>query len=121
MSDDRLLIQADDLLARTDPDSCQTMAEVRDGVDRLDRALIALIGERAGYMRAAARIKPNRDTVRDDWRVEDVIAKVLENAKAAGVPDDMADAVWRELIEQSIQYEFKVYDQTRAPKKSTGS
>ena len=34
------------------------MAEVRQGVDALDRLLVALLAERQGYMDAAARIKP---------------------------------------------------------------
>ena len=65
------------------------MTEVRDGVDRLDRALVALIAERSRYMQAAARIKPNRDAVRDEDRIEDVVTKVLEAARAAGLPAEI--------------------------------
>ena len=42
------------------PDDCQTMAEVRIGVDAIDRELVRLLVTRQGYMHAAARIKPNR-------------------------------------------------------------
>ncbi|MBI1233663.1 MAG: chorismate mutase [Alphaproteobacteria bacterium] len=96
------------------PEDCQTMAEVRDGVDTLDRQLVALIAERARYMEAAARIKPGRDTVRDDWRVNDVLTKVKAEAEKAGLPVSIAEPVWRELVERSIQYEFEVWDRTRA-------
>jgi len=96
------------------PEDCQTMAEVRDGVDTLDRQLVALIAERARYMEAAARIKPGRDTVRDDWRVNDVLTKVKAEAEQAGLPVSIAEPVWRELVERSIQYEFEVWDRTRA-------
>ena len=41
---------------RVSPEACQTMAEVRVGVDALDRALVTLIAERQRYMDAAARI-----------------------------------------------------------------
>ena len=95
------------------PEDCQTMAEVRDGVDTLDRQLVALIAERARYMEAAARIKPGRDTVRDDWRVNDVLTKVKAEAEQAGLPVSIAEPVWRELVERSIQYEFEVWDRTR--------
>ena len=95
------------------PEDCQTMAEVRDGVDTLDRQLVALIAERARYMEAAARIKPGRDTVRDDWRVNDVLTKVTAEAEKAGLPVSIAEPVWRELVERSIQYEFEVWDRTR--------
>lgn len=103
----------DDLNARTDPSDCTSMAEVRDGVDRLDRALVALIAERSRYMEAAARIKPSRDVVRDTDRVEDVVAKVKAAAGPAGLPVEIAEPVWRELVERSIQYEFTVWDARR--------
>ncbi|MBZ9779923.1 chorismate mutase, partial [Psychroflexus sp. CAK8W] len=44
------------------------MAEVRAGVDHVDRALIALLAQRFAYMDAAARIKPERGAVRDEGR-----------------------------------------------------
>ena len=78
------------------------MADVRDGVDRMDRALVALITERTRYMQAAARIKPSRDVVRDEARIEDVVSKVLKSAEATGLPATIADPVWRELVEQSL-------------------
>ena len=89
------------------------MAEVRDGVDRLDRALVALIKERAGYMEAAARIKPSRDVVRDEARIEDVVSKVKAAAADVGLSEAIAEPVWRELVERSIAYEFTVWDETR--------
>ena len=64
------MIDHEDLDRRTRPQDCQTMAHVRDGVDRLDRALVQLIAERARYMEAAARIKPTRETVRDEAMIE---------------------------------------------------
>lgn len=103
----------DDLNARIAPEACETMSDVRDGVDRMDRALVALIAERSRYMQAAARIKPNRDAVRDEERIEDVVAKVLAAAHASGLPAEIAEPVWREMVEQSIAYEFKVWDKTR--------
>ena len=114
MTEPSHLIDLEDLAKRVGPDACKTMDDVRDGVDRLDRALVALISERVGYMQAAARIKPSRDSVRDTARVEDVVAKVLAEADRK-IPADFAETVWRTLIEQSIQYEFEVWDQTRDP------
>lgn len=103
----------DDLDKRTAPEDCTSMAQVRDGVDRLDRALVKLIAERARYMEAAARIKPSRDVVRDEARIEDVISKVRAAAQEAGLPLGIAEPVWRELVERSIAYEFDVWDETR--------
>lgn len=100
--------------ARVDPAACQTMAEVRQGVDALDRALVALLAERQRYMDAAARIKPNRDAVHDQDRIEDVVAKVLASAEAHHLSPDIAEPVWRLLIDRCIAHEFATYDRTRS-------
>jgi isochorismate pyruvate lyase len=89
------------------------MAQVRTGVDTIDRELVALIAERARYMEAAARIKPSRDVVHDDWRIEDVITKVTAEAGRLGLSLSIAEPVWRELVARSIAYEFEVWDRTR--------
>lgn len=89
------------------------MADVRMGVDALDRELVRLLVVRQGYMKAAARIKPNREAVYDDARIEDVVSKVLAEAQRAGLSADIAEPVWRKLIERCIAHEFDVWDQTR--------
>ncbi len=86
------------------------MADIRREIDRLDRALVALIAERQGYIERAAIVKTNRYAVRDDARIEDVIAKVLVSAKAAGLSPDIAEPVWRMLVERSIAHEFDCFD-----------
>lgn len=99
---------------RPAPEACRTMAEVRQGVDALDRALVTLLAERQRYMDAAARIKPDRGLVRDEARIEDVVAKVKAAATAAGLSHAIAEPVWRLLIERCIAHEFEKYDQIRA-------
>ena len=95
------------------PADCETMLEVRKGVDALDRALVTLLAERQRYMDAAARIKPDRDAVFDQARIDDVVAKVLEAAGAQGLSPDIAEPVWRLLIDRCIAHEFAKYDATR--------
>lgn len=95
---------------RVSPIDCTTMTQVRAGVDAVDRALVALLVERFGYMDAAARIKPNRDAVRDETRKAQVIANVRAAATAGGIPADEIAAIWDRLVEASIAYEFDAYD-----------
>jgi isochorismate pyruvate lyase len=98
---------------RTAPEACGSMAEVRQGVDALDRALVQLLAERQRYMDAAARIKPDRSVVHDEARIEDVVAKVLAAAGPAGLSPAIAEPVWRTLIDRCIAHEFGVWDRTR--------
>ena len=98
---------------RTPPADCTTMAEVRVGVDALDRALVTLLAERQRYMDAAARIKGDRGVVRDEARIEDVVAKVKAAAREAGLSEAIAEPVWRQLVDRCIAYEFGVWDRLR--------
>lgn len=90
------------------------MTEVRQGVDAVDRALVELLVERQGYMDAAARIKPSRDVVHDEARIEQVIERVKAQAVLKGLSTAIAEPVWRTLISRCIAYEFEVWDQVHA-------
>jgi isochorismate pyruvate lyase len=94
------------------PQDCITMAQVRAGVDALDRELVALLDRRFGYMRAAARIKPDRGAVRDETRKAQVIAGAVAAAEDRGVPAGIVAAMWEVLVEGSIAYELAQWDQT---------
>jgi len=98
------------------PEDCQSMTDVRQGVDTLDRELVRLLVIRQGYMKAAARIKPNREAVYDADRIEDVVSKVLAESAKQGLSADIAEPVWRKLIERCIAHEFGEWDSTRGKK-----
>lgn len=95
------------------PEDCNDMADVRAGVDAIDRELVALLATRFGYMRAAARIKPTRDAVRDEERKRIVIEQACAAARDAGVPVGIVAALWDDLVEASITYEMVEWDAIR--------
>ena len=97
-----------------DPEDCATMAEVRAGVDDVDRQVVALLKRRFGYMDAAARIKPDRSAVRDEWRKADVLSKVDAAAGAAGIDRSLLARLYEDLIEGSIAHEFVEFDRRHA-------
>ena len=99
---------------RTAPRACETMAEVRHGVDRLDEEIVALIGERFRYMDAAARIKPAREAVRDEGRKAQVLANVARLAAEHDVPAEAAAELYERLVEASIGYEMGRFDALRS-------
>ncbi len=92
---------------------CQTMLDVRYEVDRLDISIVELLAERQTYMDAAARIKNNRDLVRDEARIEDVVSKVKNLATIFGLDHSIAEPVYRLLIEKCIAYELNSFDKQR--------
>ena len=96
-----------------DPADCTTMTEVRAGVDDVDRGIVALLMRRFDYMDAAARIKPDRAAVRDEWRKADVLAKVDASAAKLGVDRLLMARLYEDLIETSIAHEFEEFDRLR--------
>jgi len=98
------------------PEECTDMREVRIGVDRTDRELMELLDRRFGYMRAAARIKTNRDVVRDEARKAEVIENVRADAEKRDLPAGRIAQIWDDLVETSIAYEFDEWDRLRDPK-----
>ena len=86
------------------------MAEVRAGVDQVDRDLVALLARRFAYMDAAARIKLAREAVRDERRKAQVIANARAAAEAASLPVDAIARIWEQLVETSIAYELAAFD-----------
>lgn len=95
------------------PESCASMAELRAAIDALDARLVALLAVRQRYMDRAAVLKTERGQVRDEARIEDVIEKVLAEAKKAGLSPAIAEPVWRLLIERSIAHELEMFDRHR--------
>lgn len=95
---------------RKDAESCNSMEELRVAIDALDVELVTLLARRQAYIERAAILKKDRNTVRDEARIEDVVSKVLAAAKSQGLSPAIAEAVWRVLIERSIQHEFQKFD-----------
>ena len=96
------------------PEHCRDMAELRAEIDRLDRELVAMLAQRQRYIERAAEIKQDRNVVRDEARIEDVVAKVLVAARKAGLDPKIAEPVWRTLIERCIAHEFDRFDELKS-------
>lgn len=92
---------------------CNTMEEVRAEVDRLDREIVRLLAEREQRIADAGRIKESRDIVRDEARVEDVVAKVRVLARNHGANPDLIEAIYRDMMERFIAHEFTLWDANR--------
>ncbi len=85
------------------------MADLRIQIDELDRALIDLLAKRAQYIDRAAELKPNEGLpARISTRVEEVAANARHNAGAVGFDPDLAERLWRVLIDWSIAREEQV-------------
>lgn len=96
-----------------DPDDCTTMNEVRAGVDEVDLRIVELLRRRFAFMDAAARIKPSREAVRDEWRKADVLTKVDAAAAASRIDRSLVARLYDDLIETSISHELNRWEAIR--------
>ena len=98
----------------TDPiptaEQCTTMGEVRAAIDDCDRRIVTLLAERMRYIEAAARIKQDRDAVRDEARKQEVIDHAAAVAAEAGFPPALARGIYDLLVEGSIAHELERFD-----------
>ena len=92
-------------MAKTAED-CTTMAEIRENIDRVDQALMALFDERFSYIRRAAEIKAGLGIPADvPVRVKEVRDNANRNARARGLDGDFYEGLWAQLIQHAIAYE----------------
>ena len=88
------------------PEECTDLSQVRVEIDRVDAALVASIAERLGYVERAWQLKlQSRQEANVPWRNQQVIDKVRARATEMGVPPDLCEALWRQMIGWFIQYE----------------
>ena len=85
------------------------MASLRLQIDRMDRELIALLAERAGYIDRAIQLKQaNGWPARIPERVEEVVMNARAVAGGEGLDPDLIESLWRQLVDWSIAREARV-------------
>ena len=89
---------------------CKTLPEVRANIDRIDRDLIGLLAERAAFVRRAGELKATREAIVDRARIEEIIAEVRRRSEDLGMEADVAEAVFRAMIDRFIAFEHQVFD-----------
>jgi len=85
---------------------CKTMDDVRTEIDRVDLALVDALAERWTYVDRIWAIKrAQAPEANVPWRNRAVIEKVRERAAEKGLPPEMAEALWRQIIGWGVQYQ----------------
>ncbi|WP_028879932.1 chorismate mutase [Terasakiella pusilla] len=84
---------------------CNSLQEVRDNIDRLDEIIIPLLAERIGYVLQAAQFKETRGDVRIPSRIQFIVDRVRVFAEKEGMDPDMAESIYRHIMEESIARE----------------
>lgn len=95
--------------------NAKSLDEVRAAIDAIDRELVALVAEREGWVREAARFKTSRADVEAPARVEQVISKVRALATESGASPDVVERLYRAMIAGFIELEDAERSQDGTP------
>jgi len=101
--------------AAVEPESCQSVQEIRDGVDEIDLALLKLLVRRQAYAVRFVKIKKAAGLPRapDANR----IAQQIERAKALGVAMGLSpiivEPLFRTMIAQHVEFEVLEYSRLK--------
>ncbi len=92
-------------MSKVRPEECKNMDQVRIEIDRIDEELVALIAERLTYVDRAWQFKKTPADATVPWRIQQVVDKVRARAENTGLPPELVEALWRQMIGWFIQYE----------------
>ena len=93
--------------------NCNSIEEVRENIDRIDRQIVSLLSQRGNFVKQAARFKKTTDDVKAPARVEQVISKVVNLAKELGASPKVAEIVYRSMISAFIDEELEHHSNSR--------
>lgn len=88
---------------------CNSLSEVRENIDRLDRRIVELLAERTLFVEQAGKLKLNKGQVVDHERIEAIILKVRHLANESGMAPDLIENIYRSMIDAFIIYESQVW------------
>lgn len=83
------------------------MEDIREEIDRLDRAIIGILGKRFQYVLAASKFKTSETAVRSPERFKVMLAERRKWAEAEGLSPDAIEKLYSDLVNHFIEEEMK--------------
>jgi isochorismate pyruvate lyase len=97
----------------TAPEKCQSLEEIREGMDAIDRQIISLLAGRVAYVRAAAKFKTSAALVAAPDRVQKVLDTRREWAEQAGLDGEVIRGLYRDIVTYCVGEEKKQWEQSQ--------
>jgi len=91
---------------------CADLRDVRAEIDRIDREVIALLGQRFAYVKAAAKFKAGPESVKAPDRLETMLRQRREWAESLGLNPDVIERLYRDLVDYFTREEMKHWQKT---------
>jgi isochorismate pyruvate lyase len=92
------------------PAACESLGEIRAGMDALDRSIIRILVQRVDYVRAAAKFKTSADAVAAPDRVQKVLDTRRDWAIEVGLDGEVVRALYRDIVAYCVGEEKKEWE-----------
>ncbi|MBD1867777.1 isochorismate lyase [Leptolyngbya sp. FACHB-671] len=94
------------------PEQCKNMTDIRAEIDRLDRQVVGLLGQRFAYVKAASRFKTSETAVRAPKRLQDMLQQRRVWAEEEGLNADAIEKMYQDLVNHFIDEEMQHWKQS---------
>jgi isochorismate pyruvate lyase len=94
------------------PGNCESIEDVRRGIDALDREIIQLIGRRAGYVEATTRFKTGEQSFRAPERERTMLEARRRWAEENGLDPGVIEILYRDLVSYFVDREMDEWRKT---------
>ncbi len=91
---------------------CRNITEVRCEIDRIDKLIIELLGERYQYIKEIVRFKSNSDDVEAPARFGEVLKLRREWASKEGINEDVIEKMYTDLLKYFITEQKRILNLT---------
>ena len=88
------------------PEDCESIEDVRQAIDALDREVIELIGRRAGYVERAARFKTGEQSIHAPGRQRTMLETRRRWAEENGLDPGVIEDLYRTLVSYFVDREM---------------
>lgn len=89
------------------PEECENMTDIRAEIDRIDRQVVALLGQRFAYVKAASLFKTSETSVRAPERFQAMLQQRRAWAEDEGLNADAIEKMYCDLVNHFIEEEMK--------------
>jgi len=89
-----------------EPENCTDMEDIRVEIDSMDRDIIAILGKRFEYVKAASKFKTSETSVRAPERFKAMLEQRRVWACSEGVSPDAIEKMYRDLVNHFIDEEM---------------
>jgi isochorismate pyruvate lyase len=94
------------------PTDCNSLEEVRAGIDHLDEQIVGLLGQRALYVRAAAAFKSSAADVAAPDRFAAMLQVRRQWAAREGLDPDFLEQLYRHIVAHFTSRELEHWNRT---------